>query len=72
MDTARHVIKRMLNPHFFSHKAAHDVASTIHQSLINGDCFLPEQCKCFSGYSGVDCTFDLLLSRRDSILSGRD
>jgi hypothetical protein len=33
MDSARHVIKRMLHRHFMNHMASYDVASTIHQSL---------------------------------------
>jgi len=36
MDSARHVIKCILNPHFLSYMASYDVASTIHQSLIRG------------------------------------
>jgi hypothetical protein len=33
MDNARHVIKRVLNPHLLSYMTFYDVASTIHQSL---------------------------------------
>jgi len=33
IDSARHVIKRMLHRHFMNHMASYDVASTIHQSL---------------------------------------
>ena len=36
MDSARHVIEHMLNPRFLTSTASYDVASTIHQSLING------------------------------------
>jgi hypothetical protein len=36
MDSACHVIKRILNPHFLSPtaSASYDVASTIHESLV--------------------------------------
>jgi hypothetical protein len=33
MDSARHVIQRILNPNFFSQLACYDVASIIHESL---------------------------------------
>jgi len=33
MDSARHVIKRILNPRFSNAMASYDVASAIHQSL---------------------------------------
>ena len=33
MDNARHVIKRVLNPHLLSYMTFYDVASAIHQSL---------------------------------------
>ena len=33
MDSARHVIKRIVDPRFMSSPASCDVASTIHQSL---------------------------------------
>jgi len=33
MDSARHVITRILNPRFLSHMAFYDLASTVHQSL---------------------------------------
>ena len=36
MDSARHVIKRMLNPRFLSYMTCYDVASTMHQSLLRG------------------------------------
>jgi len=36
MNSARHVIKRNLNPRFLSWMASYDVASTIHQSLEVG------------------------------------
>ena len=31
MDSARHVIKRIVDPHFLIYTTSHDVASTIHQ-----------------------------------------
>ena len=37
MDSARHVIKRILNPRFLSLASSYDVASSIHQSLYIGD-----------------------------------
>jgi len=36
MDSARYVIKRILNPHLLSQMASYDMASTIHQSLGGG------------------------------------
>ena len=33
MDSARHVIKRILKPRFLSQLASYNVASTVHQSL---------------------------------------
>ena len=36
MDSARHVIKTILNPRFLSQMASYDVASTIHESLQVG------------------------------------
>jgi len=32
MDSARHVINRVLNPHFSSETASYDVVSTIHET----------------------------------------
>jgi hypothetical protein len=37
MNSARHVIKRMLNPRFLSQLASFDAASSIHQSLERDD-----------------------------------
>ena len=42
MDSARHVIKRILNPGFSSLLASHDVASTIHESLVPGSFCSPK------------------------------
>ena len=36
LDSARHVIQRLVNPRFLSQMASYDVASTIHQSLGPG------------------------------------
>jgi len=36
MDSARHFIKRIMNPHFLNETASYDVASAIHQSLTPG------------------------------------
>jgi hypothetical protein len=36
MDSARHVIKRVLNSAFVSEMVSYDVASTVHQSLGGG------------------------------------
>jgi hypothetical protein len=36
MDSARHVIKCILDPRSLSGMESHDVASTIHQSLVRG------------------------------------
>ena len=35
MDSARHVIKRILNPRFLSEMTSCDAASTIHQILMD-------------------------------------
>ena len=37
MDSARHIIKRILNPRFLRQMTSYDVASTIHQSLRGGE-----------------------------------
>jgi hypothetical protein len=37
MDSDRHVIKRILNPHFLIQTISFDVACTIHQSLALGE-----------------------------------
>jgi len=39
MDSARHVITRVMNPRLLGYMASYDVASTIHQSLDAGPGF---------------------------------
>jgi len=36
MDSARHVITHIFNPHSLSKMVSYDVASAIHQSLLDG------------------------------------
>ena len=43
MYSARHVIKRILNPRFLSQMTFYDVASTIHQSLRKSACHLSKR-----------------------------
>jgi hypothetical protein len=38
MDSARHVIQRLVNHRLLIEMASYDVASTIHQSLVRGAC----------------------------------
>jgi len=41
MDSARHIITRILNPRFLNSLASYDVARTVHQSLAGGPAFAP-------------------------------
>ena len=41
MNSACHVVNRILNPRILSYLASHDVARTIYQSLGGGDCAGP-------------------------------
>jgi hypothetical protein len=40
MDSAHHVIKRILNHQFLSRMVFYDVVSTIHQSLLFGGIYV--------------------------------
>ena len=39
--SARHVIKRILDPRFLNYTASYDVASTIHESMYDGAVAVP-------------------------------